>query len=90
MIQLDKIEDSKGIDLNKTDKSKECKICHYNFFNNGFKSDSSICNRCDWGMKSFGKFAIITENGVDYRFFKLDMTAEDVIDFIKDFDSNKL
>ena len=41
-------------------------------------------------MKSFGKFAIITENGVDYRFFKLDMTAEDVIDFIKDFDPNEL
>ena len=26
MIQLDRIEDSEGIDLDKTDKSKECKI----------------------------------------------------------------
>ena len=31
MIHLDRIEDSEGIDLDKTDKSKECKICHYNY-----------------------------------------------------------
>ena len=30
MMQIDRIEDSEGIDLDKTDKSKECKICHYN------------------------------------------------------------
>ena len=43
MIQLDRIDDSEGIDLDKTDKSKECKICHYNYFDNHFKSDSKIC-----------------------------------------------
>ena len=43
MIQLDRIEDSEGINLDKTDKSKECKICHYNYFDNHFKSDSKIC-----------------------------------------------
>ena len=32
MIHLDRIEHSDGIDLDKTDKSKECKICHYNYF----------------------------------------------------------
>ena len=48
MIQnLRKIEDSKGIDLNKTDQSKECEICHYKYFNNGFKSHSKVCNDCD-------------------------------------------
>ena len=41
-------------------------------------------------MKNFSYFAIITKNGVDHRFFMLDMTAEDVIDFIKDFDLDKL
>ena len=84
MIQLDRIEDSKEIDLDKTDKSKECKICHYNYFDNGFKSDSKICTRCDWGMKSFGNFAIIPVNDFSYRFFMFDMTEEDVIKFIKD------
>ena len=42
MIQLDRIEDSKGIDLDKTDKSKKCKICHYNCFDNDFKSDQKF------------------------------------------------
>ena len=54
MIQLHKIEDSEGIDHDKTD--------HYNYFNNGFKSHSKVCNSCDWGMTSFGNFAIITAN----------------------------
>ena len=62
MIRLDRIEDCEGIDLDKTDKLKECKICHYNYFDNGFKSDSKICNRCDWGIKYFGNFAIIHVN----------------------------
>ena len=47
MMQIDRIEDSEGIDLDKTDKSKECKICPYNYFGNGFKSDPKSCNRCD-------------------------------------------
>ena len=83
MIQLDRIEDSEGIDLDKTDKSKECKICHYNYFDNGFKSDSKICNRCDWGIKSFGNFAIKHVNDFSYRFFMFDMTEEDVTKFMK-------
>ena len=53
MMQIDRIEDSEGIDLDKTDKSKECKICPYNYFGNGFKSDPKSCNRCDWGIKCF-------------------------------------
>ena len=56
MIQLDRIEDSEVIDLDKTDKSKKCKICHYNYFDNGFKSDSKICNRYNWRIKSFENY----------------------------------
>ena len=56
MIQLDRTEDSEGIDLDKTDISKEFKLCHYNCFENGSKSDSKTWNRCDWGMKSFRNF----------------------------------
>ena len=76
MIKLDRIEDSKEIDLDKTDKLKEYKISHYNYFDNGFKSDSKICSRCDWGIKCFRNFAI----------FMFDITDEDVIEFIKDFE----
>ena len=69
MMQLHIIEDSEGIDLNETDKSKECKICYYSYFNNGFKSDSKICNDCDWGIKYFGGFGIIHVNGVGLQIF---------------------
>ena len=86
MIHLDRIENSEGIDFDKTDKSKECKICQYNYFDNGFKSDSKICDRCDWGIKSFGNFAIIHVNEFRCRFFMFDVTEEDVIEFIKDFE----
>ena len=86
MIQLHKIEDSKGIDLNKTDKSKECKICYFKYFNNGFKSDSKICNDCDCGIKSSGNFAIIHLNRVGYRYFMFDITKEDAIEFKRDFE----
>ena len=85
MVQFDRIKDSEGIDLNKTDKSKECKIYHYNYFDNGFKHDSKICNRCELEIKSFGNFAIIHVNDLNYRFFIFDMTEEDVIEFINDF-----
>ena len=29
MLQYERIDVSEGIDLNKSDKSKECMICHY-------------------------------------------------------------
>ena len=29
MLYYDRIDVSKGIDVNKTNKSKECDICHY-------------------------------------------------------------
>ena len=88
MIQFDRIEDSEGIDLHKTDKSKECKICHHNYSDNCYKSDLKICNTCDWGIKSFGNFAIIHVNDFSYRFFMFDMTEEDAIEFVKDFEPN--
>ena len=52
MIEVDKIEDSEGIDLDKIGKSNKCEICHYNCFSNGFKSHSKDCNNCNWGIES--------------------------------------
>ena len=86
MIQLDRIEDSEGSELDKADKSKECKICHYNYFDNCFKSDSKICNICDWRIRSLGNFAITHVIDFSYRFFMFGMTKKDVIEFIKYFE----
>ena len=86
MIQYKKIDDSKDID---TFKSKKYEICHYKYFNNGFKSDSKVCSSCKWGIKSFGNFAIITVNDVDYRVFVLDMTEDEAMVILKNFEPNE-
>ena len=45
MLQYQKIDVSEGIDVNKTSASKECKLCHYWFFQNvGFKFEEHVCN----------------------------------------------
>ena len=49
MIHLIKLKILKD-DLDKTDRTKECKICYHNFFNNDFKPDLKICNKCNWGI----------------------------------------
>ena len=86
MIQYEKIDDSKDID---TFKSKKYEIFHYKYFNNGFKSDSKVCSSCKWGIKSFGNFAIITVNDVDYRVFVFDMTEDDAMVILKNFEPNE-
>ena len=44
MLYFDRIDVSEGIDINKTNASKECDICHYWYFK--FKFQSNVCNRC--------------------------------------------
>ena len=47
MLQYDRIDISEGIDVNKTNASKECDICHYWYFIDiGFKYESCLCNGC--------------------------------------------
>ena len=37
---------SKGIDPTKSNRSKECMICYYWSFNQGFEFQGSVCNSC--------------------------------------------
>ena len=37
---------SKGIDPTKSNRSKECMICYYWSFNQGFEFQGSVCNGC--------------------------------------------
>ena len=47
MLQYEKIDFSEGIDINKSNKSKECMICHYWYFKEiGFKFQPYACNGC--------------------------------------------
>ena len=46
MLYYDRTDISKGIDPTKSNRSKECMICHYWFFNHGFKFQDSVYNGC--------------------------------------------
>ena len=47
MFYYDKIDSSKGIDINKTNVSKLCDICNnWYFLDKGFKFKPDICNGC--------------------------------------------
>ena len=47
MLRYQKIDISEGIDINKTNASKECDLCHYWFFKDiGLKFEEHVCNNC--------------------------------------------
>ena len=69
MLYYDGIDISEGTDLHKSNNSKECMICHYWFFNHGFKFQDSVCNGCyELTMLSvnISDIVIITVKNVDY------------------------
>ena len=72
MLYYDRIDISEGIDVNKTNASKECDICHYWYFlNYRYKFQQNVCNRChDLLMMSMNlsKIAILNVKGSDYRY----------------------
>ena len=46
MLQCEKAEVSEEIDINKTNASKECMLCHYWYFKDvGFKFVPHVCNK---------------------------------------------
>ena len=46
MLYYNRIYTSEGMDLDKSNNSKECIICQYFFFNHGFKFQDYACNGC--------------------------------------------
>ena len=47
MLQYEKIDISEGIDIDKTNTSKEYMLCHYWYFQNvGFKFERHLFNKC--------------------------------------------
>ena len=47
MLEYDRIDISEGIDLNKTNKSKECMLCHYWYFlHKNFSYGLYLCDGC--------------------------------------------
>ena len=47
MLEYDRIDISKGIDVNKTSAWKECDICHYWYYKDiAFMCEPYLCNGC--------------------------------------------
>ena len=47
MLEYDRIDISEGIDANKTNKSKECKLCHcWYFIDKNFSYGPFLSNGC--------------------------------------------
>ena len=47
MLEYDRIDISEGIDVGMTDRSKECKCCHYWYFlNKKFSYGPYLCDGC--------------------------------------------
>ena len=69
MLQYQKIDVSKEIDVNKTSASKECKLCHYWLFKNvGFKFEKHVCNRFNnLLMMAYSLRKILNTKGATFR-----------------------
>ena len=63
MLEYDGIDISEGINITKTNASKECKICHYWCFKDiGFKYEPHLFNGCHGLMQkavSFNSIAFV-------------------------------
>ena len=71
MLQCQKIGISEGIDVNKTNASKEHEVCHYWFFKDiGFKFQEHVCNKCHDLLTiaySLKDIAILNAKGATFR-----------------------
>ena len=86
MLEYERIDISEGIDVNKTNLSKESDICHYWYFENiGFKFEPYICNGCHDLMQkamSFNNIAIVSIRGSSYRIHFWYMNKDDAVNIM--------
>ena len=71
MLEYNRIDISGGIDVNKTNASKEFDICYYLYFKGiGFKYEPYLCNGCHDLMQkamNFNDVTIVCVKGSAYR-----------------------
>ena len=83
MLDYVRVDISEGIDINKTNTSKECKICHHWYFKDiGFKYEPYLCNGCHGLMQktiSFNDVAVVYVKVSAYRIQFWYMNKDDAI-----------
>ena len=86
MLQYDRIDISEGIDPTKSNKTRECMICHYFLFNHGFKFEDYVCNCChDLSMLclNISDIAIMTVKNVDYSWIMYNISKYEASNLLK-------
>ena len=87
MLENDRIDVSEGIDVNKTNASKECDICHFWYFlDKEFKFEPYLCNGCyDLMQKAmnFNDVPLVSAKVSDYRIRFWYMSKDDAINIMK-------
>ena len=83
MLEYNRIDISEGIDINKANASKECKIYHYWYFKDiGFKYELYLCKGSHGLMQkaiSLNDVAIVYVKGSAYRIHFLYISKDDAI-----------
>ena len=80
MLEHDRIGVSEGIDVDKTNRSKECKLCHYCYFLNKNFTYPYLCDGCYNIMQKSTDFKNIAIVGIKkdaYRTFFLRMSKHE-------------
>ena len=78
MLKYDKTDISEGIDVDKTNESRECKFCHYWYFlNKNFSYGPFTCDGCYAIVQKstdFKDFTIIHIKKTAYRVYFKDIS----------------
>ena len=86
MLYYNKIDISEGIDVAKSNNSKECITCHYWFFDHQFELQNSVFNGChDLTMLclDLSDIAIINVKDVDCRCIIHGISKSEAINLLK-------
>ena len=88
MFYYNRIDLNQGVDAAKSVNRKKWIVCHYCFFNHGFKFQNSICNDCHDLVVlclNISDIAIITIKGVDYRCIIHGISKSEAINLLENF-----
>ena len=92
MLEYENIDISEGIDVNKSDNSKECSLCHFWYFiDKNFNYEPYLCNGChriSMKVVSIKNLGIISVKGNTYRVHFAFMTISDATKMLNNSNSN--
>ena len=89
MLEYNRIDVSEGINVNKTDGSHKCIICHYWYFleiNFKFQPVCSDCHNLLQKAISFNDDAIVCIKGNDYRIPFVYMIKDEAVYLLRNAD----